>query len=129
MPAHLYVNPHIRVLQATVVLAIVTFLVHAVFTQWYETGAARITSPCITAGFAGCFLAFLYRKRWSWRIVTWITVTTIAINLVFWPEAKYFGETLTFARWLVGAEVLFCSVIGIFMLRSPTKGWFSSNDD
>jgi hypothetical protein len=114
-------------LKAIVILAIAALVTHAAFTQWYEVGYWRIVAPLLALSFAYCLLAFLQRKPWSWRFVAWIAVAKIVINSVFWPEEKYFGGYLSFARTLIGFEMVVLAIVGAFMLHPSTKRWFSAN--
>lgn len=114
-----------HLLKGLVLWIIALLMTHAAFTQWYEVGHMRIIAPILAMSFAFCLVAFLLRKSWSWRVVAWIVVIEIFINLVFWPERKYFGDYLSFAQVLIGAEVGLFAMLGGFMLRPKTKRWFS----
>ena len=111
-------------LRTAVVLAIAAFLVHAGFTQFYETGLGLVLSPVIALGVVALLVAFLRRRPWSWRWVLWWSVLFIAINLAFLPQQEHFGSFLTVARVLVGLEVGACAFILAFMLHPESKGRF-----
>lgn len=112
-------------LKGLVSLIIALLMTHAAFTQWYEVGYMRIIAPILVMCFAFCLVAFLLRKSWSWRVAAWMVVVEILINLVFWPERKYFGDYLSFAQALIGTEIGLFAILGGFMLRPKTKRWFS----
>jgi len=111
-------------LRSAVVVAIGAFLVHAVFTQFYETGYGRVLSPVIALGIVALLVAFLRRRPWSWRWVLWWSIAIVAINLAFLPEQEFFGRYLALARVLVGVEVITGACILAFMLYPATKGRF-----
>ena len=106
----------VHFLKGLVFLIIVLLMTHGAFTQWYLVGYMRVFAPILVMGFAFCFVAFLLRKAWSWRLVASIVVVEIFINLVFWPEYRHFGDFLYFAKVLIGAKIaLFhCSVVLCF---------------
>ena len=113
-----------RGLKLVVVLAIAAFLVHAVFTQFYETGFALILSPIIALGVVAVLVAFLRRRPWSWRWVLWLCVLFIVLNLAFLPQQEHFGDLLTLARVLVGVEVGAFALILAYMLHPDSKRKF-----
>jgi hypothetical protein len=111
-------------LKTAVGTAIAFFLVHAGFTQFYETGYGRILSPLISVAVAAFLVAFLQYRKWSWRIVFWFAVMDVVINLAFLPEREHFGDYLLFAQVLVGLEIAACIAIVSYMLHPATKARF-----
>jgi hypothetical protein len=111
-------------LRSAVVIAIAAFLVHAGFTQAYETGYGRVLSPAIALGVAALLVAFLRRRPWSWRWVLWYAIGVVVINLAFLPQQEHFGVFLIAARILVGIEITASAIILAFMLHPASKGRF-----
>jgi drug/metabolite transporter (DMT)-like permease len=116
-----------RGLKLAVVLAIGAFLMHAAFTQFYETGLGLVLAPIMALGVVAVLVAFLRRRPWSWRWVLWLCILFIAINLAFLPQQEHFGSFLTLARALVGLEVGACAIILAFMLHPESKGRFHAS--
>jgi len=111
-------------LRAAVGAAIVLFVVHAGFTQFYETGYSQIIAPLASLTFAGLFFAFLTTRQWSWTPVFWVAVADIIINLAFLPERQSFGDYVFFAQVLVAAEVVVCAIVLGYMVHPTTKQRF-----
>jgi len=111
-------------LKAAVLFATLAFLVHAGFTQFYETGVARVLAPTMMLGVVALYLAFLWRRPWTWRLVLWWCVVVIVINLAFLPEQRDFGDFVAIARVLVGFEITASALILAFMLHPAARGNF-----
>jgi hypothetical protein len=111
-------------LKIALVLLIGAYVLHAGFTQYYEDGYWRVISPILALVIAALFLAFLLRAAWAWRSGGSTVIALTAINLVFLPEPRHFGDYLWFARLLIGAEVTLLAIVGGFMLHPSTRRWF-----
>lgn len=95
----------------------------------YETGILRFTSPLLMLLFVLVAVLFMLRSAWTWRFMSWIAFTEIAINALFFPSTKFHGPYTAFAQVLVAAIMAACCVILWAILRSPsTKQWFFDHE-
>ncbi|MFY9259391.1 MAG: hypothetical protein WAO71_02650 [Gallionella sp.] len=106
------------------ITAALSFLVHAAFALFYETGAFKFISPTIFMVNACYFVALLFRKRWAWRWVFAASWAFVLINIVFPPSPEHFGSNILFAQILVGVEVAACSTVFFCMRHHFVKDWF-----
>jgi hypothetical protein len=103
------------------------FVAHAVFTQWYESGWARITSPAIFILMAYVFIALALRKRWAWKHAMFASMATMVINLAFFPSSQFFGSYTFIAKCFAAIEISLSAGLWFLIRKESTRVWLNGN--
>jgi hypothetical protein len=100
-----------------------SFMAHAVFTQWYETGLARITSPILFVVFSYVFIALALRNQWAWKVTMFAAMATTVINIAFFPSPQFFGSYTVIAKCFAVIEISLGAVLWFLIPKESTKKW------
>ena len=112
-----------RIVKAASLALASAFIAHAVFTQWYETGWARISSPVLFVLFAYVFIALAFRKLWAWKIAIFAAMATTVINVAFFPSPQFFGPYTGIAKCFAAIEIALSAGLWFLIPRESTKVW------
>jgi hypothetical protein len=97
---------------------------------FYESGAAKVTSPILMVSFAMVAGLFLRRVQWTWHWMRWIAFSTIVINAIFFPTPKFYGPYTMPARILIAIQMVACCfILWSLVRRQDVRGWFTDRVD
>jgi hypothetical protein len=116
-----------RIVKVASIALASAFVAHAVFTQWYETGWARVTSPVLFILFAYVFIVLALRNQWAWKIAMFASMATTIINLAFFPSPKFFGSYTDIAKYFAVIEITLSAWLWILIPKESTKAWLSES--
>ena len=106
------------------IIAALSFLVHAAFTPFYETGTSKLFSPILFITISCFFIAVTFRKLWAWSWVFAASWSFVLISIAFPPMPEHYGSYTFLARVIVGFEVAACVVVFLCMRHPHVKNWF-----
>jgi len=107
-------------------LAVASFLLHAVFSVFYERGAFLYAAPVMFALVAGAFAIVPLRLRWNWRLVWHWSWSWPLLQVVFLPDAAHLGALVIPGRVLAAVEVVACLTIFFTMRHKAVQAWFAA---